>query len=78
MTSAPLSLSASIMPLPTACVPQSFFDELRQKPAEPHGKVTFVAALSPEDRENLMEKLRRVVSDDEDCSVSRLSLLKDY
>ncbi|ORX35743.1 SNF2 family N-terminal domain-domain-containing protein [Kockovaella imperatae] len=57
-------------------VPQSFFDELRRKPTEPAGETMAISSMSDEQREGLVEKLRRYVADEEDCSICFLAPLR--
>jgi SWI/SNF-related matrix-associated actin-dependent regulator of chromatin subfamily A3 len=59
-----LCLSASL-------VPSSFLEELRQPPTAGSKAAVAVTSIPPEQRAQLIDKLRRTLADDEDCPVSR-------
>ncbi len=52
-------------------VPQSFFDDLRRPAAPVKGDAVAISSIPEEKKQELIEKLRQKVADDEDCSVSR-------
>jgi hypothetical protein len=53
-------------------VPESFFDDLRRPPAAAGAGAVAVSAIPEEKKAELIEKLRQRISDEEDCSVSKL------
>ncbi|GFZ43795.1 LOW QUALITY PROTEIN: hypothetical protein JCM24511_01515 [Saitozyma sp. JCM 24511] len=57
-----LCLSASL-------VPSSFLEELRQPPSAGSKAAVAVASIPPEQRAQLIDKLRRTLADDEDCPI---------
>jgi hypothetical protein len=58
-------------------VPVGYLDDLRKRPEEEGGSVVPIAEISAEQREALIEKLRQVISDGEDCPVSSAILQGD-